>query len=368
MSRPPWEMEVVEGLDNVPGLPQGSYAIATKVHHSALDGAAFMRFIASMADKDNKGTPVLPLETTTGEMGEMPSLVTMMNRAAINNARSPIRFFGALLRATPGLYRLAQDALKTSAHEEMTVPVTRFDQPVSSQKVFDGIHFELDDLKAIRKAAAGATINDVVLAICGGALRRYLEHHDDLPEESLVAWVPVNARTGSETDEQTGGNNISAMTVPVFTDIGDPMARLSSLRQATALKKSNAGGAAKLITDISRHIAAVPQVFTSQLMVRSGMVASRCNLFVSNVPGPAETLYMNGARAAMTFGMAPLSDGLGLFIATPSFAGKIGFLVTSTKEILPDIRFFVECLEGSMNELKKATAKQRGRTAAKGKG
>ena len=103
-------------------------------------------------------------------------------------------------------------------------------------------------------------------------------------------------------------------------------------------------------------------VVASRLVFRAGMKNRMCNLFISNVPGPQVPLYMNGARQVGSFGMAPLVNGMGLFIATPSYNGQVSFNVTSTREILPDIDFFIECLEKSLADLKKATkpAKKRG--------
>jgi WS/DGAT/MGAT family acyltransferase len=241
--------------------------------------------------------------------------------------------------------------------------------------MFDATVFQLDDLKQVRKSVPGSTINDVVLAICSGALRKYLQHHDELPEDPLVAWVPINARPGGASDTDAPGNNISAMTTPIFTDHADPLERLHAIMQSTRRsKEAKSGMSARLMTDITQHIPAATQVLASRLVARSGVAGKTCNLFVSNVPGPQEPQYMNGARVWGSFGLAPLGDGMGLFIATPSYDGKMSFNVISTREIMPDIRFFVECLEESLAELlnagkpapnkKRAAAKKARRKAA----
>jgi WS/DGAT/MGAT family acyltransferase len=358
MNKPLWEMFVVEGLDNVEGLPKGSYAIAIKIHHAAVDGASMMRFFSAIMDCDSKGTPAVPLEAIEPSYSPRPSLRDMARRAAGNNLRSPVRIADAVMRATPGLYQAAQSAFSGEKRSKQGVPETRFNGDVSPHKMFDATEFLLEDLKAVRPLVSGCTINDVVLAICSGALRRYLEHHDELPEESLVAWCPINARPGGASDTEAPGNNISAMTTSIHSDVEDPVERLRRIQMSTSRsKEAKSGLSARLMTDITRHVPAATQVLASRLVLRTGLAARVCNLFVSNVPGPQEQMYMNGARQAGSFGMAPLGDGMGLFIATPSYNGKISFAVTSTREILPDIRFFVECLEAALEELKSFAGK-----------
>jgi WS/DGAT/MGAT family acyltransferase len=363
-------MFVIEGMDRIKGLPKGSYAIATKIHHAAVDGASMMRFFGALADKDASGTPAIPLSAEQPRRSPQPGPVEMAYRAVSNTLRSPIGISDAVMRAAPGIYRAAESAIKSRHEQKHTVPETRFNAPVSPQKVFDATVFKLDELKAVRPAVPGCTINDVVLAICSGALRSYLQHHSELPEDPLVAWVPVNARAGGAADTEAPGNNISAMTTPIFTDIDDPLERLRVIMAATReSKQARSGVSARLMTDLTRHIPAATQVLASRMILQTGLAASTCNLFVSNVPGPQEPQYMNGARVWGSFGLAPLSDGMGLFIATPSYDGKISFNVTSTREILPDIRYFIECLEDSLAQLKAARKPGRSkRPAAKRRG
>jgi hypothetical protein len=187
-------------------------------------------------------------------------------------------------------------------------------------------------------------------------------HHNELPDEPLVAWVPINARAGGAADSDAPGNNITAMTTPIYTDEADPGKRLERIRDATSLsKEARSGLSARLMTDITRHVPAATQVMVSRLVLQTGLAARVCNLFVSNVPGPQFPVYMNGSKQVGSYGMAPLGDGMGLFIATPSYNGKMSFNVISTREVMPDIRFFVECLELSLNELLTLTATRKPR-------
>ncbi|WP_439100776.1 WS/DGAT/MGAT family O-acyltransferase [Congregibacter sp.] len=372
MNRPPWEIFVVEGLDHVDGLPRGCYAIATKIHHAAVDGSSLMKFFASMADGDNQGTPLVPLETVEVGSGEIPAMPALISRAFKNNLRSPLRIAETVMRAAPGLVQAAQDSIaKRDDGEKHPVPPTRFNVDLSPHKMFDARIVPLEDLKRIRQLTPGVTINDVVLAICAGGLRRYLAHHGELPEDSVVAWVPINARPRGADGKDLPGNNISAMTTPIFTDEEDPLKRLQRIHKSTQTsKEARSGISARLMTDVTRHVPAATQVLASRLLLRSGAAARMCNLFISNVPGPQIPMYMNGARMVRSVGMAPLADGMGLFIGTPSYDGQMSFNVISTRELLPDIEFFMDCLEASVTELlallpadKKSARKPRAKTA-----
>ena len=359
MRRPPWEILVLEGLDNVEGLARGCYAIAIKIHHAAVDGAALMRFLASLGDADNRGTPLIALQTPEIRGAELPGLPALLSRAVRNNLGSPLRIARTLARAAPSLARAAQGALAGGRGKNLA-PATRFNAALSPHKVFGARDVSLDHLKRIRTLHPAVTVNDAVLAVCSGALRRYLLAHDELPGQSLIAWVPINARArgaaaddglGNRTDDRLG-NDIAAMTTVLFTDEEDALTRLKRIQGATrASKAARAGVSARLMTDVTRHLPAATQALSSRLLLRGGAAARLCNLFISNVPGPQVPVYMNGALMVRSVGLAPLADGMGLFIATPSYADQMSFNVISTRELLPDIEFFMQCLTESLAEL-----------------
>ena len=356
MDRPLWEMFVVEGLDNVDWLPKGSYAIATKIHHAAADGKALVDFFAALADIDNKGTPAVPSSMAKLRRSPEPSMLEMGVRAAWHTVRSPIGMTDAVMRSLPSVYRAAQNLLSSREEDKQAVPKTRFNGSVSPHKMYGAKAFKLADFKTIRAAVPGCTVNDVVLAICGGALRKYLDKHEELPRKSLLAWVPINARQANADDTGSGGNNVTSMTAPIYTHVADPLERLQRIQAATQRSKAaKSGVSARLMTDLSKHVPAATQVLAGRLVLRAGMASRSCNLFISNVPGPQVPLYMNGALQVGAYGLAPLVNGMGLFIATPSYNGEITFNVISTREIVPDMEFFVECIDASMEELKAAT-------------
>jgi diacylglycerol O-acyltransferase / wax synthase len=234
------------------------------------------------------------------------------------------------------------------------VPQTRFNAPISLHKVFDATGFAISDLSKIRGLVDGATINDVILAICSGALRKYLQHHKELPKDSLVAVAPINRRT-SKSEAEAPGNNISAMNVELATHLADPVERLAAIRAYTSdAKEAKTGLSARVMTDLTKHIPGATMAGVARLLTSPRFAPKAANVFISNVPGPQFPLYMAGAKVTHQFAMAPLAHNMGLFIATPSYDGRITFNITSERKLLPDIAFFRECIDAAFRELSEA--------------
>lgn len=359
MQRAPWEMYVIEGLDNVASVPKGSYAIATKIHHAAADGMAIAHFFGGLYDMDVQGTPVMPVEQKiTSKRYEKPSSAQMAIRSMINTARSPVKIVDTLLRNAPAIVQEARK--KISAEQESakrSVPVTRFNLETSPHRVFDATNFPLSDFKPVRALSEGSTINDVVLAVCSGALRKYLIHHKELPAESLRAFCPVNVRP-KDGGDATPGNNISTMSPSLCTDIVDPVERLRAIHQETKHQKAAKKGlSARLMTDVTRHVPASTQLLAARMLASSEMAGRMTNLCISNVPGPAVEVYMNGAKLIRAMGLGPLGDRMGLFIAVTSYNGVMSFNPTSCRRTMPDIELFIQCIRESFAELKAEAAK-----------
>ena len=368
MNRPLWDIYVVEGLDRVEGVAPGSYALLHRIHHAAIDGVSGAHAFVALNDRDAHGTPAIAPRSFDGEIGAMPSAFEIATRAIYANVTSPARLMNAALRLSPALLSAAGKSLAEfgSGHAQAGVPQTRFNAPVSPHKMFDAVTLELKELSAIRPLVEGSTINDVVIAICSGALRRYLLKHKELPADSLVAVAPINARKrAGEAD--IPGNNITAMSVRLATDIEDPLERLQAIRDFTAdAKEAKAGISARVMTDLSKHIPGATMAGVARLLTSERFAPRQANLFISNVPGPQVPLFMNGARLTHQFGMAPLANNMGLFIAALSYNGTISFSITSDRHILPDIGFLRESILAAFKELrhlKPAAAK--GKKAAK---
>jgi WS/DGAT/MGAT family acyltransferase len=355
MGRPLWDMCVVEGLDRIPGVVPGSYALLQRFHHSAIDGASGAYALVALSDLDALGTPAVPPRAGPVERGVVPTTATMVTRALTSNLASPVRMLNALLKLSPALVGAARKRLAEPVGQDRGgVPVTRFNERVSAHRTFGAVSTSLAELGRLRRLVDGATINDVVLAVCSGALRQYLLLHDDLPRQTLVAVAPINARGRSGADE-VPGNNISAMTVELGTDIADPVRRLQGIRNFTRdAKEAKAGLGARVMTDLTRHIPGATLAAVARLVTNERIARNQANLIITNVPGPQQPLYMNGARLTHQFGMGPVTHGLGLFIAAISYDGVISFCVTADRHLVPDVDVVCRCIEGSLDELRRA--------------
>lgn len=363
MSRPVWEMHVVEQLDNLSDAPKGSFAVIVKIHHAAVDGASAMKFFASLSDIDANGTPAVDISQHAAAAGAPPSRNDIIRRGVINNIRSPMRLGKTLLKALPSLVPAA--TATSDKADKTVVPRTRLNQFVSPQKSFNYAEFPLADLKRIASLVPEAKINDVVLAISGGALRAYLDHHNDLPSDDLVGWVPINARAPS--GNVSDGNNITAMATRLATSLADPTARLAAITAHTQKSKAaQAGVSARLMTDVTQHLPGLTMALASRLILASDVTSKLCNIAISNVPGPQVPLYLSSAKCLRQHGMVPLSGGMGLFIVSLSYNGIMTFNVTSTQDVLPDLPFFMDCLQRAFNEL--LAASTHANTAAKTQG
>ena len=354
MNRPPWEMYLVEGLDNIKGIPKGAFAIISKYHHAAIDGISGAELLAGLHSLDPKHEPEPEIQPWAPQSA--PSLVELFSRAAVNNVRTPFQLARAVTSTLPGLSRLYAKGEHGDVEAQDPVPQTRFNAPVSSHRVFDGVRFKLKRLAAIRKAVPGATVNDVVLTICGGALRKYLAEKGELPAESLVAMAPVNTRVSGS--DLSPGNAITGMFVPLNTDIADPLARLRSVQRSTAGAKEtrNAVGARQM-TDMMRYTPSVTLALAGRLITGLGLAHRTfrlCNCTITNVPGPQQPWYLNGARLLLSTGAAPIIDGMGLIITAISYNGEIVFSFTACRKMLPDPEFLATCATESFRGLEKA--------------
>jgi len=350
MNRPLWDIYIIEGLDRIPGIPKGSFAMLHRVHHAAVDGASGAHAFIAMSDIDAKGTPAIAEPPPLEELGKAPSSTETLSRAWSASMQSPVKFMNALMKMSPAIISSARKSISEGG---MTagVPETRFNVPVGPHKMFDATTVALTDVAEIRKKVPGATVNDVVLTTVGGALRKYLDKHRELPTESLVAVAPINLR-GKGGKASKPGNQVSAMSVPIRTDIADPLARLAAVRDYTVeAKEAKAGVSARIMTDLSQHIPGATMAAVARLVTSERFAVRGTNLFISNVPGAQVPLYLAGAQLVQQHGMAPLANNMGLFVATPSYNGRIAFSIIGERSIMPDIAFFRECIDESFADL-----------------
>lgn len=353
-ARPLWEMYVIEGLDRVEGYPPGCFGIFTKMHHAAVDGASGMEITAAIHDLEPKAALQDDGNWRKGE--REPSNFSLLARAQANSIRQPLRFVSVARNTIPGFAKMFMRLRRGELKRVGKVPRTRFNGVVSAHRVFDAVSFPLDDIKAIKNASSGATVNDVALAIVGGAMRKYLDAHHELPDESVVAMAPVNVRDTSE--KGTGGNIVSTMSVKIRSDIGDAKERLMAVHEGTQSAKeyANAVGA-KTMTDYSQFIPSTLTAQAARLASRYGLVNQMnpiYNCVITNVPGPQVPLYNTGARMISNFGTGPVADSVGLFHVIGSYCGEFTISATSCRVMMPDPDFYRACLVESFAELKLA--------------
>ncbi len=356
LTKPLWEFTVVEGLDAIPGLPRGSYAIVSKVHHAAIDGVSSVDLVEAIHDLEPyPQTAAGPERLWAGE--EPPTAVELMVRAQINNLAQPLRFAEVMSRAVPALGRLARGFSERQFDAPRTAPPrTRFNRRVSAHRVVEGRSFPLADVREMKSRVAGATVNDVVLAVCGGALRRYLDAKHELPDRPMVAMAPISVR--AEGERNTLGNQVAAMTVALGTQLADPLERLSAVHAASAASKAMTRAVgAKLMTDYSQFVPSTTAALAARLYTELGL-AERMdppfNCVITNVPGPQVPLYSAGAQLVTQYGLGPLFDGMGLIFPVFSYCGKMTVAFTACRSMVPDPEFLSECLQASFDELKSA--------------
>ena len=361
MSRPPWEMYIIEGLDNVQSVPPGSFAVLSKYHHAAIDGASGVEIVSGLHDL------TLAPEARQGPVPvvrAVPSNLHLLARSAVNNVRLPMHLASVLARSRPELNWLPRRREPEERRYEPageSIPKTRFNRPVSPHRVFTGCALELADFKSIRKAVVGVTINDVILAISAGALRKYLQDKNELPAEPLVAAVPINTRT--EADRDLAGNVVAAMSVALQTQLTDPLERLAAIRDLTAREKTTEKAvSARRMTDINHHLPATTLAMASRLISATGLMHRTrpvFNLVITNVPGPQIPMYQCGAELIATWGCGPLLDGVGLIISAHSYNGKLFLCATSCRDIMSDPEEFADCMRASFDELYDCTRRRR---------
>jgi len=355
LTKPLWEFTVIEGLDSIPDLPSGSYAIVSKVHHAAIDGVSGVDLIEALHGLEASPEPVPPTRPWTGEVP--PNPMELMFRAQFNAVTQPLRFAGVLARSAPAVGRMGKGLVTRRIQPPTALPPrTRFNHLVSAHRAVEARQFPLAEVRAIKSCVDGATVNDVVLAICGGALRHYLTAKKELPDAPLIAMAPISVRAADQ--QKALGNQVSAMMVELGTHIENPLQRLAAVRESSSASKalSNAVGA-KLMTDYSQFIPSTTAAMAARLYTELGL-AEQVNLpfncVVTNVPGPQVPLYSAGARLVTQYGLGPVYDGMGLIFPVFSYCGHINITVNACREMMPDPDFFAGCLQASFDELSQA--------------
>jgi len=348
----------------------------TKIHHAAIDGLSGAEIMGVLFDLEPEPPArELPSADRRGN-GREPSEVEMLARGVLGLPRYPVRLLRSLPQALPNLDETAFGTLpgvetvaKASDRLRRTLrpngegaeleraglrpPRTSFNGRVSPHRRFVFGRLDLDEVKAV-KNHHGVTVNDVVVAICAGAVRRWLISHSELPADPLVAQIPVSVR--SEAQQGTYGNRIMLMSAPLATNVVDPVDRLNATHEALAsMKERHRAMPADLLQDANHFIP--PAVFARAARATTGLAASRrgrptWNLVISNVPGPQFPLFCCGAELKANYPVSVVTDGMGLNITVMSYCGKMDFGIVTDRDQVPDAQRLIGFLEDALSELK----------------
>jgi WS/DGAT/MGAT family acyltransferase len=343
--RPLWEFWLIEGLEG------GKVAVLAKVHHAIIDGVSGADLATVLLDLEpdppDPPTPIRP----HGE--RIPTPPELLARATLTNMVMPWRAaqFGAQL-VRQGRTFLRYRTRPNAPPAPFQAPRTSFNGRISPNRRFAYTTLPLDTMKSVKKAF-DVKLNDVVLAVCAGALRRYLGDRDELPEQPLIAQVPVSTRT-EETKDQVGVQ-VAAMFASLETHVEDPAERLLAISEGTkSAKEMREAMAAEKIMNLTDTMSPA-LVGLAARMYTGARLEDRTppvfNLIISNVPGPPFDLYMAGARLTGIYPMGPLLYGSGLNITVMSNATGVDFGVFTCREVAPDPWLIADALSESLDEL-----------------
>lgn len=361
-SRPLWEMWVIEGYR--PEGPHGAVGdekvvVFSKMHHATVDGVSGSNLISHLCALEPDAPPLAQGEPQRRPRD--PSRGELWGRAVIGTATKPVTLFKVLGPSAELITKSIGRAREgTAMAAPFSAPRTSFNGTITAHRTIALADIDLDDIKEIKKAT-GSTVNDVVLALCGGALRSYLDERGELPESSLMASVPVSVRESSKRSQ--GANKVSAFFTKLGTDIDDPLERLEMLAERNRNAKDHHNAiSADALQDWAEF--AAPRVFGLAVRTYANLRLAEKhpvvhNLVISNVPGPPVPLYFMGARIEALYPLGPVFHGAGLNITVMSNAGIVHVGAIACRESVPDGDALVRHFPGELERLRKAVAGRR---------
>lgn len=355
-TRPLWECYVIEGVDG------DKVALLSKVHHCAIDGQAGIEMLTALVDL----TPDSPPRPHSDEPDiiESPTPRAVAARVATRMLLSPIRLaragntlaralpvLGPTLTRSPAVFGGGDDSMIDTLKRAGVAPRTSFNSVIGPHRRFAYTSVPLDAVKAV-KNAGGVTVNDVVMAVVGSVLRRWLITHDELPERSLIAMVPVSVRDSGEADM---GNRVSSTIAPLATHLDDPLERLSAVREGMLEAKELHSTLPK---DIFIDLNAVAPPALAALVIRAAAETKLANwltlpfnVVVSNVPGPPVPLYLNGAKVQHNIPLSAITDGVALNVTVQSTDTTLDFGFISDRDLVPDLWTMADNVDDCLIEI-----------------
>jgi len=355
--RPLWELWVVDGLAG------GRVAYVLKLHHAVADGVATAALISHSATRDPLADP--PPPDRPWEPEPVPGAWRLLADALRDHARQLARLPGLVRRSLRGAgaarrRRREAEALPPAMWD---APKLRFNHALGPRRVYASTTLPLASVRRV-KEALGASVNDVILALCAGALRRNLAARGELPDRPLNASVPVSADP-SGAPLRLAGNRVAYLLTALPTHVADPALRLHAVREVTAEAKLELElGGRELVLEWMEYLPPLPYTWLRRTYARlrlSDSFPTPSNLVVSNVPGPRETLYWSGSKLVELYSIGPLSEGIGLNFTVWSYRDRLHVAALACREQMPDLPELVASLHAELTLLEAAaTASGRG--------
>ncbi len=362
--RPLWEAHIIEGLAD------GRVALYTKIHHALLDGVSASRLMANVLspdpdERDMQAAWSADAGRTKDKKGKKGTKTAATDDAAEEDGHSLVDVPLSALRSALGLTAdaaglpaavvktLTKGVLNQTSSVSLYAPRTMFNAEITGSRRFAAEDWPMERLKAIAKAT-DTTLNDVVLAMCSGAMRTYLIEQEALPDTSMVAMVPVglNAKDSGKASSE-GGNAVGAVMVQLATHVNDPAERLAAIHTSMADGKQALSSMTPAQIMAVSALGQVPALLTPMLKMQ-GIVRPPYNLIISNVPGPKETLYFNGSRLVGNYPLSIPINGMALNITCASYAENMGFGLTGCRRTVPHLQRLLTHLDDEVAALEKA--------------
>jgi len=355
-SRPLWEMWVIEGYRPDGDDGDEKVVVFSKMHHATVDGVSGSNLISHLCSLEPDAAPLAVGEKQNHPRD--PERAELLARAVLGTAAKPVTLAKVLLPSaelvTKSIGRARQGIAMAAP---FSAPRTSFNGTITAHRTIALADLDLEDIREI-KNATGSTVNDVVLTLCGGALRAYLDERGELPTTSLMASVPVSVRETSK--RSMGANKVSAFFTKLGTDVEDPLERLGMLAERNRNAKDHHNAiSADALQDWAEF--AAPRVFGLAVRTYANLRLAEKhpvvhNLVISNVPGPPVALYFMGARIEALYPLGPVFHGAGLNITVMSNAGHVHVGAIACRESVPDGDALVRHFPGELERLRKAVA------------
>ena len=330
-TRPPWEVHLIEGLAN------GNMAMYVKVHHSLVDGYTAMKLMtrALSSDPNETDTPLF-FSTPPVRRDRMDESLSVPDLSSIRRTvAGGLTSISDVWRAILKVNRSRRDEANALV-PSLQAPRTIFDHRISRNRRFATQQYDLARLKRVA-AAAGGTLNDVVLAICAGGLRTYLNELGELPERPLIAFIPINVRPKNDPG---GGNAVAGMLANLATHIEDPRERITAIIASTrAAKEQMEGMTRNAILAYTAFLAAPFVLQTGSAQAGLGqLVPPTYNVMISNVPGPTDPLYFRGHKLEAAHPVSIPMHGTALNITCQSYGGTVNFGFIGCRDNAPHLQ------------------------------